>query len=114
MTRNYWTKSLLVQTWTSSSTNASSKYRREVFSVVVIPPHAIACACGYFFLTIVHRKTERKISFAEFKNAIKELASIKYPGDPSGVDKMEKLLTSGSGAKTNKATVTHFDLNDIL
>ena len=53
------------------------------------------------------RKTERKITFEQFQDALKLVAEKKYPGDPSAVKKLTAKLTSGSkGPVTAGATVS--------
>lgn len=56
---------------------------------------------------ILPRKSERKINFAQFQECLKLLAATKFPEDPRGVEKLTTKLTSGEGAKTNKATVSN-------
>ena len=52
------------------------------------------------------RKTERKITFAQFEDALKLMAEKKYPGDPKGLQKLRAKLTAGSaGPATHGATV---------
>ena len=59
--------------------------------------------CSYPFTC---RKTERKITFEQFQEALKLLAETKYPGDAGGLKKITSKLTStGSGPVTAGATV---------
>ena len=51
-------------------------------------------------------KSERKITFDQFQEALKLLAETKYPGDPKGFEKITtKLTSSKSGPVTAGATV---------
>ena len=51
-------------------------------------------------------KSERKITFDQFQEAVKLLAETKYPGDPKGFEKITtKLTSSKSGPVTAGATV---------
>ncbi len=51
------------------------------------------------------RKTDRKITFSQFEDAVRHLAEKKYPGDPSGVQKLTRKLTSGDGPSAHGTTV---------
>ena len=44
----------------------------------------------------VYSKTERKITFEQFQDALKLLAEKKFPGDPNGMKKITSKLTGGS------------------
>ena len=47
------------------------------------------------------RKTDRKITFKQFEEAVGLLAEKKYPGAPNGLAKITALITS---SKTGPAT----------
>lgn len=59
--------------------------------------------CAYLLSLI--RKTERKVTFKQFQEAVKLLAEKKYPGDPSGLSKLTTKITSGKGPTTSGTTV---------
>ena len=53
-----------------------------------------------------YSKTERKITFGQFQDALKLVAETKYPGDPKGYEKITtKLTSSKAGPTTAGATV---------
>ena len=51
-------------------------------------------------------KSERKMSFEHFKQALSLMADKKYPGASNRLDKLTSLLLSGEGPKTHGATVS--------
>ena len=53
------------------------------------------------------RKTERKLTVGQFKEAVKMLAEKKYPGDPRAVNKIQSKLTSVAPTTHPDATVSH-------
>jgi hypothetical protein len=53
----------------------------------------------------VKGKTDRKISFEQFKKALKLVAEKKYPGDADGYNKVVSLISSGSGPLERGTTV---------
>lgn len=55
---------------------------------------------------LIHRKTERKITFAQFEQAMKLLAEKKYPGDTGGTDKLISKITAGQGPQAHGTTVS--------
>ena len=47
----------------------------------------------------------RKITYAQFEEAIKMMAEKKYPGDEGAVDKLKTLITEAKGPELHGATV---------
>ena len=64
---------------------------------------------------LFHRKTERKITFKQFEDALKLLAEKKY-GSTSDVGKLEGVILKTEGPKTSGATVSfrEFLYGDVL
>ena len=60
------------------------------------------CLAAYLFSC---RKSERKITFDQFREALKLLAEKKYPGDADGAKKLEDFVLQGKGPTGNKTTV---------
>ncbi|XP_003384590.1 PREDICTED: tubulin polymerization-promoting protein family member 2-like [Amphimedon queenslandica] len=54
----------------------------------------------------VKAKTDRKINFEQFKEAVRLMADKKYPGDPDGERKLIDKITAGSGPKVQGVTKT--------
>ena len=54
------------------------------------------------------RKTERKITFKQFEDALKLLAEKKY-GSASDVGKLESVILKTEGPKTSGATVSFYE-----
>ncbi|XP_062500770.1 tubulin polymerization-promoting protein family member 2-like, partial [Corticium candelabrum] len=52
----------------------------------------------------VKGKSERKITFDQFREALKLLAEKKYPGDADGAKKLEDFVLQGKGPTGNKTT----------
>lgn len=52
----------------------------------------------------VKSKTERKITYKQFVEAVKLMAEKKYPGDADGFDKLQGLISAGKGPTTSKTT----------
>ena len=57
-----------------------------------------------FNRTEVKPKTARKITFQQFKVAVKLMAEKKYPGEADGPEKLENKITSSKGPKTAGTT----------
>ena len=58
----------------------------------------------YFF-----SKTDRKINFKQFQDALKLMAEKKYPGDVDGLKKLEDKIMAGKGPQAGNTTVSiHF------
>ena len=49
----------------------------------------------------------RKITFAQFQEAVKLLAEKKYPGDPEAVDKLKAKIFEGKGPAAHGVTVSY-------
>jgi len=45
----------------------------------------------------VKPKTERKINFSQFNEALRQLAEKKFPGDPDALEKMQEMVIQGKG-----------------
>ncbi|WP_411027238.1 tubulin polymerization-promoting family protein, partial [Salmonella sp. s54925] len=54
----------------------------------------------------VKPKTDRKINFQQFKEALKLIADKKYPGDEDALAKLEQKITTGKGPGTSGVTKT--------
>ena len=52
-------------------------------------------------------KTDRKINYEQFCDALKLFADKKYPGDPDGVGKLRRKLTEGKGPQAVGVTVSY-------
>ena len=52
------------------------------------------------------RKSERKITFAQFQNALKLVAETKYRGDGNGYKKLVDKMVSGKGPVAAGTTVS--------
>ena len=50
-------------------------------------------------------KTDRKITYKQFQEAVNLMAAIKYPGDKDAAAKLEEKITQGKGPKAVNATV---------
>ena len=55
---------------------------------------------------IIFSKTERKISYTEFNEAVTLMAKKKYPGDADGVGKLIAKMTTGKGPQVHGVTVS--------
>ena len=62
------------------------------------------CCCS--FLSI-YRKTDRKISYDQFRHALVMCAEEKYPTDPSGLKKLERKIVDGAGPASSSTVSTH-------
>lgn len=58
-------------------------------------------------MIVLCSKSDRKITFDQFNDALKLLAEKKYPGDPNGVNKLSEKITSGSGPSAHGVTVSY-------
>ncbi len=47
----------------------------------------------------------RKITYKQFKEALKLLAQKKYPGDEAGLEKLEKIIVEAKGPTASGVTV---------
>ena len=56
------------------------------------------------------RKAERKITFAQFQNALKLVAEKKYPGDKGGYRKLVDKIVAGKGPVAAGTTVSVEDV----
>lgn len=54
--------------------------------------------------TKVKAKTERKITYHQFEEALKMMAEKKYPGDEGGLDKLKALISEAKGPELHGAT----------
>lgn len=52
----------------------------------------------------VKAKTERKITYKQFKEALKLLAEKKFPGDEEGLSKLEAVIIDAKGPAVHGAT----------
>jgi hypothetical protein len=54
----------------------------------------------------VKPKSERKITFAQFEEALKLMAEKKYPGDAEGLSKLKEKILEGKGPQAHGVTKT--------
>lgn len=54
----------------------------------------------------VKPKSERKITYAQFEEAVKLMAEKKYPGDPEAFDKLKAKIIEGKGPAAHGVTKT--------
>jgi len=82
----------------------------HVQSLTVVPHETLNVVCAQRFDEYVVEQLyvcilRRKITFAQFEQAVKLLAEKKYPDDPDAVDKLKAKIIEGKGPTAHGVTV---------